>query len=77
MGLAAAGVALPASVSAQAVVQPLPPREAADLNDALRRLARSPRDLAHRDRPHPFVFVFAGTMALWAVAAWVVWEFAR
>ena len=45
MGLAAAGVALPASVSAQAVVQPLPPREAADLNDALRRLARSPRDL--------------------------------
>ena len=39
--------------------------------------ARSPRDLAHRDRPHPFVFVFAGTMALWAVAAWVVWEFAR
>ncbi len=45
IGLAAAGVALPQSVSAQAVVQPLPPREAADLNDALRRLARSPRDL--------------------------------
>ena len=45
MGLAAAGVALPPSVSAQAVVQPLPPREAGDLNDALRRLARSPRDL--------------------------------
>ena len=46
IGLAAAGVALPQSVSAQAVVQPLPPREAADLNDALRRLARSPRDLS-------------------------------
>ena len=37
---------LPASVSAQAVVQPLPPRAAGDLNDALRRLARSPRDLS-------------------------------
>lgn len=44
-GLIAASTALPASVSAQAVVQPLPPRAAGDLNDALRRLARSPRDL--------------------------------
>ena len=40
------GNALPASASAQAVVQPLPPREAEDLNEALRRLARSPRDLS-------------------------------
>ena len=44
-GLIAASTVLPASVSAQAVVQPLPPRAAGDLNDALRRLARSPRDL--------------------------------
>lgn len=44
-GLIAASTALPVSVSAQAVVQPLPPRAAGDLNDALRRLARSPRDL--------------------------------
>ncbi len=44
-GMIAATTVLPASVSAQAVVQPLPPRAAGDLNDALRRLARSPRDL--------------------------------
>ena len=44
-GLIAASTVLPVSVSAQAVVQPLPPRAAGDLNDALRRLARSPRDL--------------------------------
>ena len=44
-GVIAASTVVPASVSAQAVVQPLPPRAAGDLNDALRRLARSPRDL--------------------------------
>ena len=44
-GMIAASTVVPASVSAQAVVQPLPPRAAGDLNDALRRLARSPRDL--------------------------------
>ena len=45
-GLIGGTALLPASVSAQAVVQPLPPRAAGDLNDALRRLARSPRDLS-------------------------------
>jgi tetratricopeptide (TPR) repeat protein len=43
-GLVLAG--LPQAVAAQnAIVQPLPPPEAEDLNEALRRLSRSPSDL--------------------------------
>ena len=43
-GLVLAG--LPQAVAAQnAIVQPLPPPEAEDLNEALRRLSRSPSGL--------------------------------